>query len=460
MLKKHWKLPKNVTECLYRLEQHGYTAYIVGGCVRDLLLGVVPHDWDICTSALPAQIKKIFSDCKTLDIGEKHGTITVIFEKKTYEITTYRIDGSYTDHRKPDTVMYTDNLEEDLRRRDFTINAMAFHPQKGILDYFRGQEDLQLRCIRCVGNPQTRFSEDALRIIRGLRFAAYYSFHLEQQTASAAIQLRKLLQKISTERIDAEFQKMLQTSTPSALVTVLREYFPIWTIIFPEWNSMKWCTQNHPRHLYSVWEHTLHALEQTPNDPIIRWVILFHDSGKPMTKSTDSNGIDHFIGHAAVSETIARQVLIRLHADKKRIHDVCTLIRLQEKPLPVTRKSMKRLMMQEDVTTILRLFDIHQADCAGQNPMTTVTYRKDIQLARECLQQLLQEKACLHLKDLQISGKDLLAIGIPEGPIIGKTLQYLLEIIVDETIPNTREALITAAQDYYQNEIRQHIIKK
>ena len=278
-------LPASVSQLISRLESAGYEAYAVGGCVRDMICGRTPHDWDLCTSAMPWETKACFLDCTMLTIGEKHGTITVLWNGEPYEITTYRVDGTYTDCRRPEEVTFVRSLEEDLRRRDFTMNAMAYHPERGLVDLCGGRDDLAAGVLRCVGDPERRFSEDALRILRGLRFAACYRLALEPETAAAAVRLAPLLGRIAVERIDTEFQKLLLADGDAA-AEILRQYPTVWNTIFPEFLPMQQCLQHNPYHQYDVWEHTLHVLENAPHDIILRWAALLHDVGKPACRFT------------------------------------------------------------------------------------------------------------------------------------------------------------------------------
>ena len=278
-------LPASVSQLISRLESAGYEAYAVGGCVRDMICGRTPHDWDLCTSAMPWETKACFLDCTMLTIGEKHGTITVLWNGEPYEITTYRVDGTYTDCRRPEEVTFVRSLEEDLRRRDFTMNAMAYHPERGLVDLCGGRDDLAAGVLRCMGDPERRFSEDALRILRGLRFAACYRLALEPETAAAAVRLAPLLGRIAVERIDTEFQKLLLADGDAA-AEILRQYPTVWNTIFPEFLPMQQCLQHNPYHQYDVWEHTLHVLENAPHDIILRWAALLHDVGKPACRFT------------------------------------------------------------------------------------------------------------------------------------------------------------------------------
>lgn len=444
-MKEQISLPSAVQKILSRLEENGYEAFAVGGCVRDALCGKVPHDWDLCTNALPTQIQACFPDCTTLTVGEKHGTITILWEHEPYEVTTYRTEGTYTDHRRPDEVQFVRNLKEDLQRRDFTINAMAYHPKQGIIDLFGGISDLQAKKIRCVGTPEKRFSEDALRILRGLRFAATYEMEIDAETASAIIRLTPLLAHIAVERIDVEFCKLL-TAPAESTAKVLRAFTPVWTFLFPEILPSVGFPQNHPRHRYDVWEHSLHVLEATPPNLYLRWAALLHDIGKPHTCTTDDSGVNHFLGHAAVSKQLAHQILHRLHADSKRISAVCTRIEYHDTPLPTSRKGMRRLMAKLDADTVKDLILLRRADSIGQSPEAIAMDQPKIDVAEELRKAVLADEDCLHIKDLKIDGHDILALGIEKGPRIGVILTDLFQMVLEAQIANDRTALLEQAK--------------
>lgn len=442
-------LPLPVRQLIARLESAGYEAYAVGGCVRDMLCGRLPHDWDLCTSALPEETKACFSDCTVLTMGEKHGTVTILWEGKPYEVTTYREDGEYGDCRRPDHVTFVRSLREDLRRRDFTVNAMAYHPQKGLADPWDGAADLHNGILRCVGDPEKRFSEDALRILRGMRFAACYRLKIEDETAAAAVRLAPLLHRIAAERVDAEVQKLLMAEGDAA-AQVFRAYPSVWNEIFPEFREMQTCAQHNPYHQYDVWEHTLHVLAATPRDRVLRWAALFHDMGKPRTKCTDADGIDHFYGHAAVSADMARQILHRLHADRDRIHTVCTLVKYHDVPLHESSRAMRRMLSDLGESTMRRLIQLKIADDAGKASGVLEKRRSGWLAAQARLGQLVAENACLHIRDLAINGKDLMALGVPQGEQIGKILQQLLDAVLDEKLSNEREILLAEVRRILQ----------
>ncbi len=438
-------VPQAVQSIIHRLEMHGFEAYAVGGCVRDSLCGRTPHDWDLCTNAVPSEIRSCFSDRTTLDTGEKHGTVPVLWDGEIYEITTYRTEDAYLDCRRPSEVHFMQSLTEDLQRRDFTINAMAYHPIKGLVDLYGGVKDLRHGILRCVGEPEQRFSEDALRIFRGLRFAACYRLQIALETAEAAKRLAPLLRRISAERIDTECCKLL-TADGTAVAGILRDFPEIWTVIFPEIQTMRGCKQHHPRHCYDVWEHTLHVVEAVPPDLYLRWAALFHDFGKPACKATDASGTDHFYGHPAISETLARQALRRLRADNKRVHIVCTLVKYHDIAIPAEHKAMRRLLAKLGEETVRQLLQLRQADCIGQSAWSYETERPLLKQAKALMEEIIAENACLQLKDLAINGSDLINLGVKKGPQIGILLHALLQMVIEEQLPNERDLLLKTAE--------------
>lgn len=439
------EMPGIVLEILSRLEQKGFEAYAVGGCVRDSLCGRTPHDWDLCTNAIPEEIHNCFLDKVTLDTGEKHGTVTVLWNHQPVEITTFRTEGAYLDNRHPSEVRFVRSLDEDLTRRDFTINAMAYHPVRGLIDLHGGREDLAKGVLRCVGDSLVRFSEDALRILRGLRFAACYSLTISPETSDAIKKLAPLLKRISVERIDTECCKLLLAEGKN-VAGMLRDFPEVWTILFPEMIPMIDCQQNHPRHLYDVWEHTLHVLEAVPPQLYLRWAALFHDIGKPACRFTDASGMDHFYGHPAVSKMLANQILHRYHTDHRRIQAVCTLVEHHDISIPTERKAMRRLIARLGEDTTYQLLLLLRADRKGQSDFSFETDRGLLDQAFSLLEEIRQEKACLHLKDLAVSGRDLLATGVKEGPQVGTVLRTLLQMVIEEQIPNEREHLLNAVK--------------
>ncbi len=435
--------PPYAAQALERLERGGFEAWYVGGCVRDAMLGRTPGDWDITTSALPRETEACFQDFPCIDTGLKHGTVTAVIDHFPVEITTFRSDGVYSDHRRPETVQFSKSLTEDLSRRDFTVNAMAYHPVKGLMDPFGGLSDLKSRVLRCVGDPARRFSEDALRILRCLRFSSVLEFFIDPATAEAAKSKQELLLFISHERIREELQKLLSGNRAAA---VLREYAEILFTVLPELIPMKGCAQETPYHCYDVWEHTLHALDAVPPKPVLRWAALLHDCGKPAVKSFSPDGTAHFYGHEKESLRLTEQILSRLRFSKRETEAICALISHHGEPLPVSAKRLKRLLGELGEELLFSLFDLMGGDLSAQAPHLYAERSRAIAEAKELTEKLLRQKECLTLRDLAINGCDLLELGFPEGPLLGNTLHILLEMVLDGKLSNERSILLEEAQ--------------
>lgn len=435
------ELPSEVKFILNIIQDAGYEAYAVGGCVRDSILGRVPDDWDITTSAKPQQIKELFH--KTVDTGIKHGTVTVIMKGKGYEVTTYRIDGEYEDSRHPKEVTFTANLVEDLKRRDFTINAMAYNEKEGLIDVFGGIQDIEQMTVRCVGNAEERFAEDALRIMRAVRFAAQLGYAIEENTMAAVKKLAPTLINISVERIQTELVKLLISPNPAFLKIAYEA--GITTVIFPEFDAVMETEQNHPHHSYSVGEHTLISMQKIKADKVLRLAMLFHDIGKPETQTTDEKGITHFYGHAQVSETIARKVLRRLKFDNDTTQKVCRLVLYhdygnKEEPTPqIVRRAVNKI--GADIFPLL--FSVKEADMKAQSNYQRKEKEERLLRWKSCFQKITEEKQCVSLKDLAVSGKDLLELGIKPGKEIGEALEYLLNLVLEDSAKNTKEYLLS-----------------
>lgn len=438
-------IPAPVRQILQRLRERGFQAYAVGGCVRDTLLGRTPGDWDICTSALPQETEACFSDLRVIETGLKHGTVTVLLAGAPYEITTFRRDGDYLDHRRPEQVAFVSSLEEDLRRRDFTINAMALGLNGEVIDLFGGREDLDRRVIRCVGDPEQRFREDALRILRGLRFASQLEFTLEPDTAAAMERCKDLLALVSGERIYAEMTKLLVG--PGA-ASVLERYGTILAGAFPELLPAMGFLQRHPCHNRDVWGHTVEALGYSAPEPVIRWALLLHDLGKPDCFTLDEKGIGHFYGHPRRSEELAREILGRLHPDKNTAEAICTLVRHHDDGAPVERRAVRRWIGRYGPELLEQLLEVKRADALAHADLPRTRQRYEAVLAfRDLTKQVLAEEACFQVKDLAVSGKDLLAAGIAPGPAVGRLLSLLLEDVLEDRCDNRREALLERLKD-------------
>lgn len=431
-------IPSKVERILYTLEEHGYEAYAVGGCVRDSVLGRTPNDWDITTSALPEQVKELFRH--TVDTGLKHGTVTVLIEKEGFEVTTYRVDGEYEDARHPKEVTFTASLEEDLKRRDFTMNAMAYHPSVGLVDLFHGMEDLQRHVIRCVGNPVERFTEDALRILRAVRFAAQLGFAIEEETGKALKTMAPNLKHVSAERIQAELLKLLESPHPDYLriayeAGITKEFLP-------EWDACMETEQKTPHHCYTVGEHTLCSLKNIRADKVLRLTMMLHDIGKPVVKKTDENNRDHFKMHGPEGEKMAKSILRRLKMDNDTIGKVCRLIKWHDfRPVPEMR-AVRRAVNKIGEDLFPLYLEVQRADVLAQS-----MYRREEKLARlegveKCYQEILHQKQCVSLKTLAVTGKDLIAAGFCPGKEIGEMLNALLEHVLEVPEDNTKETLL------------------
>ena len=443
-------IPQPVQTILHGLSSHGYEAAVVGGCVRDSLIGLSPKDWDITTSARPDEVKEALSGLKLLETGLKHGTITALSGGMAVEVTTYRIDGEYSDNRRPDSVCFTGSMKEDLARRDFTINAMAYSKQKGLIDCFGGQEDLQNKILRCVGNPCRRFEEDALRILRGLRFCSVLGLTPEEKTSQSMNEHKHLLDHIARERVGAELVKLL---CGEKAAETLRQFSEIIGQILPEILPMIGFDQQNPHHIYDVWEHTLHALDSVAPDPVLRLSILLHDSGKPHTFTKDKKGVGHFYGHEAVSVQLAEDALHRLRTDNQTIRRVSLLIRLHDVPLQLNAAWVRRRLNRMGEKDFRALLAIKRADSLAQNPI--YRDRLDALAAIEpILEQVLAESQCFSLKQLKVNGTDLQHLGIPSGPILGELLTWLLNAVIDGKAPNDKEVLLQLAAEKHHEKQR------
>lgn len=436
-------LPEDVKLIISSLEQAGYEAYAVGGCVRDTLLGKEPNDWDITTNALPDQMKTVFK--RTIDTGIQHGTITVLVGKNTYELTTFRIDGEYEDNRHPKQVEYTNNLVEDLKRRDFTINAMAYNDSVGIVDEFNGMADLENRVIRCVGNATERFSEDALRIMRALRFAAQLDYTIEENTMAAIKQLCNNLKTISVERINAELTKLLVSPNPGILRLAYET--GVLEVILPQLADVMEIAQNNPHHCYSVGEHIIRSVELIEADKALRYAMLFHDLGKAQCKTTDEAGIDHFHGHPAVSVQIASEIMHRLHFDNDTIGTVKILVKNHDRDIIPEDKYVRRAINDLGEGMLPLLLKVEQADFMAQSDYMRDQKQEVVDKLWEVYNRVIESRDCTFIKDLAVNGSDLIALGVKPGPMIGKILSEMLEIVIDNPEYNTKEYLLEWARN-------------
>ena len=440
-------LPADVAALLAMLRDAGFPAYTVGGCVRDALLGITPHDWDICTSALPEQMQQVFKDLHTVETGLKHGTLTVVVNHIPYEITTFRVDGEYTDHRHPDSVSFVDNIAEDLSRRDFTVNAMAWSPSSGLVDLFGGREDLAAGIIRCVGDPALRFDEDALRVLRALRFASVYDFSIDPATDAAARKLAPSLHGVAGERIREELMKLL---CGKGVGRILRAYPDVLSEIIPEIRPMVGYDQQNHHHSYDLWEHTVRAVENVPAEADFRLAMLLHDTGKPRVRTTDEHGEGHYRGHQAVSAEIAERAADALRLDNATRDRVILMVRYHDIPLRtetgeinLDRSFLLRKLNRFGEKDLRALIRIHRADRIATGYSSPEREDRRMKERLDALDALLAEQPCFTLKDLAVNGRDLQAEGL-RGKEIGETLQRLLEAVMDGTLENTRDVLLQA----------------
>ncbi len=439
-------LPTSVARALSVLEACGYEAYIVGGCVRDSLLGRTPNDWDVTTNATPQEMKACFRDFRVIETGIRHGTLTVIIDGMQLEITTYRNDGEYLDNRHPVQVTFSQKIEDDLSRRDFTVNAMAYHPQKGLVDLYGGREDLKNRTIRAVGDAKTRFEEDGLRILRAIRFASVLDFYISEDTAGAVHECKDLLSGIAAERIREEFCKLI---CGKGAVRILRDYIDVIAIFLPELQRCVGFAQNTKYHCYDVFEHTLQALALCESDDLItRLGILLHDIGKPLCYTEDEQG-GHFKGHAPVGVEITRSIMLRLRFDNETIRRMELLVEWHDIPLSAEKKRVKRLLQKLSDADILRLLEIKRCDRLAHAPdfRELPSELAEIPLV---IDEIRAEDACLSLRTLAIDGADLMALGLPEGKRIGEMLHALLDEVIEERLPNEKSALLQAVKERMQ----------
>ena len=435
-------LPDTVLTVLRRLNGAGFAAYAVGGCVRDTLLGKTPVDWDLTTAARPEQVMALFPG-HSIPTGLQHGTVTVRSHGQSFEVTTFRADGVYSDHRHPDEVTFSTDLSEDLRRRDFTVNAMAMDAGGEITDPFGGRGDLRNGVIRAVGDPDRRFGEDALRILRGLRFAAVLGFTVEENTAAAIRAKAHTLLNIAAERITVEMTRLL---CGADACRVLLDFPDVIGVFLPEVLPAVGFDQRNIHHIYDVWGHTAHAVGAAVSDPVVRWTMLFHDLGKPNCFTVDETGTGHFYGHGKVSLTIAREAMSRLKFSNEHRDAIAALVDWHDRVIPVTPKAMRRCLNALGQEGTARLIAVKRADNLAQSP----AYRdrqKQLDEAEEIVAELLARDACFSLKQLAVNGADMMALGL-HGPAVGRMLQALLEQVLSEALPNDRDALLRWAREH------------
>lgn len=432
------QIPEKVNKIIHTLQEHGYEAYAVGGCVRDSFLGRKPMDWDITTSAMPEETKALFPH--TFDTGIEHGTITVLLDHEGFEVTTYRVDGKYEDSRHPKEVIFVRNLKEDLLRRDFTINAMAYNEKEGLVDIFGGMDDLKAGIIRCVGNAQARFSEDALRILRGIRFAAQLGFELEDETREGMRLLAPTLRKISAERIQVELVKTLTSSRPD----LLREAWKLGITkeFLPEFDLAMETTQETVHHMYTVGEHILHTLLEVRPDRILRLTMLLHDIGKPYRKTMDADGVAHFKGHPEKSSELANEILHRLKFDNDTIRKVTKLVRYHDHRMPVTPAHVRRAVHEIGEDLFPLYLEVRRADVSAQSMYQREEKIADIDGVEKLYHEIMERNECVSLKMLAVTGKDLIAAGMKPGKEIGQMLEHFLDLVLEHPELNQKEELL------------------
>lgn len=434
-----FEIPSGAEHILQALTGAGYEAYLVGGCVRDLLRGVAPHDWDICTSARPEETERCFAGQRIIETGLKHGTVTVLEDGEPYEITTYRTEGPYSDSRRPDYVKFVSSLEADLARRDFTMNAIAMGLDGRLRDPFGGAADIQTGLIRCVGEPAHRFQEDGLRVMRALRFAAVLGYGIEERTAQAIHENRRMLERVAAERIRVELCKLLVGEKAG---NILRQYPDVFCQFWPQLEPLVTLEQNNPWHCWGGWEHTIHAVEAAPPDLVLRLTMLLHDIGKPSCKSTDEKGIDHFYGHPAVSAKLADEMLRGLKFDNRTRERVVTLVERHDVQIPNREQSIRKWLGRLGPEVFFQLLEVKRADSMGQAHEKVKDRLAELDGIRAGVEELAAQGQCFSLKDLAVNGRDVIAAGVAPGPEVGRVLDGLLEQVISGEVPNEQKALL------------------
>lgn len=440
-------IPKDVIIILQKLNNQNEEAFVVGGSVRDLLLGKIPFDYDITTSAKPEKIIEIFKDYKLITLSKKYGTITLIVNNKSYEITTYRIDGDYINNRRPEKIVYTNNLYNDLSRRDFTINALAYHPKVGIVDYFNGIEDLNKKLLKTVNNPDIRFQEDGLRILRCLRFSSTLNFDIEKNTSKAIFKNKEILKNISFERINQEFSKLIFGEN---IENVLTNYIDIVGEFIPELLLLKGFNQNNPYHIYDVLDHTIKSVKYIESDLELKMTMLLHDIGKPLTYSIDLDFIGHFYKHNIVSANLAKDILIRLKYSNKFIDNVKLLIENHDVQILENKTAVRRRINKlGSVDLFFKLLKVKKADILAQNPKYLEDRIIHLNKLKIIAEEIVNKKECFNLNMLNINGNDLINLGIPQGKLIGTILNDILNEVISGNISNDRQKLLKYTKSNY-----------
>lgn len=438
-------IPQKAKIIFELLEKGGYECFLVGGCVRDMLMGKVPHDIDITTNATPDEVKEVFADFQTLDIGIKHGTVTVMNDGEPIEITTYRRESTYTDGRHPDSVSFSRHIEDDLSRRDFTSNAIAYSEKKGIVDLFGGRTDIENKILRCVGNPTERFTEDSLRILRGLRFASVLGFSIDKATEEAMHSCRELIDIVSPERIFTEISKLICGKNAGEIIS---RYSDILAVVLPEIKDMKGFNQHNFHHIYDVLNHTARVIDSIDPAVDLRFAALFHDCGKPDCFSLDEDGVGHFYSHASISARKADEALTRLRCDNATREKVVKLVKIHDSPIEPDSRVIKKKLQKYGEEVFFDLIKLQRADNMGLSPeffYRQETYSK----LEEITRQVIEENQCFSLKDLAVGGRDMISLGL-KGKDIGTALDELLKAVIEERCDNNRESLI----EYYHRNVK------
>ncbi len=434
--------PENVGYIIDKINEEGFEAFVVGGCVRDLILGRTPNDWDITTNALPDEIKSIFD--KTYDTGIKHGTVSVAVDECIFELTTYRVDGQYTDSRRPDSVSFTSSLKEDLARRDFTINAMAYNSQIGLVDYFDGVKDLERRIIRTVGAPGLRFSEDALRMLRAVRFSSQLGFSIEKETLQAIDENAASIRSISSERVRDELTRILISQRPEGFNLLYKS--GLLKYVMPDFTPCYITEQNNPYHIYNVADHTMKTVQSVQDNKILRWTMLLHDIGKPARKTTDTAGIDHFYGHQEVSARMSERILNNLRFDKATIKKILTLVKYHDIDIFDTERSVRKAINKVGEELFVYLLEVQKADAMGQNPVYLDKRLIKLDNIKKIYKDIKEKKQCLTMSEMAINGDDLIALGMKPGREMKELLNYLFDTVLENPEVNNREVLLELAR--------------
>ncbi len=439
-------LPAGADKIVAVLLDNGFDSYIVGGCVRDSLLGKTPHDWDICTSAKPEEVERCFSGQRIIETGLKHGTVTIVMEDMPYEVTTFRVDGDYSDCRRPNSVLFVGDIMEDLSRRDFTMNAMAYNSRDGLVDPFGGAESLNKRLISCVGNPDDRFGEDALRILRALRFASVFGFSISDRTSEAIHKNVELLNRISAERINSELCRLL---CGEGVLSVLLNYPDVISTIIPELGPCVGFEQRNKYHQYTVYDHIAHAVANYHgNDMFVLVALLLHDIGKPLCYTEDENG-GHFYGHGIPSSELAERALDRLRFDNESHRIISELVLYHDAVIEPTPRTVRRWLNKLGMEQFLRLMDIRLADIQAHSDGTQESRIERRNAVLELAWDIIRQNQCFAMKDLMINGNDVMALGVPEGRRVGEILHAALDAVIDGEVPNEREVLLS----FIRNEV-------